>query len=455
MNQLTNKLDAFVEQQKESRTSGISKAKTIEEFKIIFKYLAFVACSAKAPIRQKMLDAVIDLINKAGSPENIQRWCAWTPTQLSLMKLAHTMSRVVLMGGNGTGKTLMLETYAIKIAKENPNDDVIFAIHKRSSSYRPLLHLQQEVRFEEFQNVTVKTFTKVHDLTLKKYANAHICIDEVGSDVPIGNLQKIPAKSLWVVLRDSKAENSEDDLKLPGWHIVNLTYPLRTSKTISEKVKESKGEGYFYALENQFNESLEITENMPVGPEPLTIPGSIGSYKERMQHVFNVVSTDKPALVIISYEWMDPTPEEIQVAKQTTSYDQLSQKTDSWSINYLVGIEAVKACDRPKPPLIWLRSNIDSYDVSDDKEKIKAWMKGSKEFIGCDLITDPQCIAGIEADVVIYLGSLSSSVTDVMSRCRGQFFHIPPPDTENVHIPTPPERANPEYEDITTCCKMC
>ena len=149
MAQLTNKLDAFVKRTKESRTSGISKTKTIEEFKIIFKYLAFVACSAKAPIRQKMLDAALDLINKAGSAENIQRWCAWTPTQLSLMELAHQLSRVVLIGGNGTGKTLMLETFVMKTAKENPDDAVIFAIQQIDSSLRTLLQLQLEVRFEE------------------------------------------------------------------------------------------------------------------------------------------------------------------------------------------------------------------------------------------------------------------------------------------------------------------
>ena len=88
----------------------------------------------------------------------------------------------------------------------------------------------------------------------------------------------------------------------------------------------------------------------------------------------------------------------------------------------MVGIEAVKACDRPKPPLIWLDSDYDY--VSDDKENIKAMMRGSKDFIGCDLITDPYCVAGFEADLVIYLGSDSGFLTGCMSRCRGQFVHI-------------------------------
>ena len=197
-----------------SKAYPTASSKTIEEFKIIFKYLAFVACSAKAPIRQKMLDADLDLINKAGSAENIQRWCAWTPTQLSLMELAHQLSRVVLIGGNGTGKTLMLETFVMKTAKENPNDAVIFAIHQEYSEFRPLLQLQFEVRFEELQNVTVKTFVNLSDLDLDNCANTHICIDEVEvRNVPLEDLQKIPAKSIWIVLRDPDSDNPEKDLK--------------------------------------------------------------------------------------------------------------------------------------------------------------------------------------------------------------------------------------------------
>ena len=302
----------------------------------------------------------------------------------------------------------MLETYVMKTAKENPDDAVIFAIQQEASFLRPLLQLQFEVRFEELQNVTVKTFVKLSDLDLDNCANTHICIDEVDiNDVPLEDLQKIQAKSIWTVIRDPKSDNPEEDLKekLPGWHIVNLTHPLRTSKNISEKVKESGGGGYL-GLDNKFNGSLDIVENMPLGPEPLVIPSSKGSYKERCQLVFNTVAKDKSAFIIIENNFgMSPTAEEIQEAKQsTTANEELAQDTFDESQNLLVGIEAVKACDRPKPPLIWLNSNHDY--VSDDKENIKAWMRGSKDFIGCDVITDPYSVAGIEADLVIYLGKV-------------------------------------------------
>ena len=85
---------------------------TIEKFKTIFKYLAFVASAAKAPVRQKMLDETLSRIAKAGEAKNIQRWCWWTPTQLSLLEQANKLSRVILIGGNGTGKTVMLDEFA-------------------------------------------------------------------------------------------------------------------------------------------------------------------------------------------------------------------------------------------------------------------------------------------------------------------------------------------------------
>ena len=71
---------------------------TLEEFKTIFKYLAFVACAAKAPVRQKMLDETLAIISKAGTSENIERWCWWTPEQLSLLDQAENLNRVILIG---------------------------------------------------------------------------------------------------------------------------------------------------------------------------------------------------------------------------------------------------------------------------------------------------------------------------------------------------------------------
>ena len=92
-----------------------------------------------------MLQKTLELIDKAGTAENIERWCWWTPAQLSLLELADRLSRVILIGGNGTGKTVILDAFARKTAKEHPNENVIFAIHQTYSWERPLLQLDMQI----------------------------------------------------------------------------------------------------------------------------------------------------------------------------------------------------------------------------------------------------------------------------------------------------------------------
>ncbi len=60
-------------------------------------------------------------------------------------------------------------------------------------------------------------------------------------------------------------ENPEEALreKLPsGWEIASLSYPLRTSKTISEEVQKNSIGGIFA---NDFNQLLQVASNMPLG----------------------------------------------------------------------------------------------------------------------------------------------------------------------------------------------
>ena len=216
---------------------------TLEEFKTFFKYLAFVASAAKAPVRQQMLHETLARIAKAGEAVNIERWCWWTPAQLSLLDLANRLTRVILIGGNGTGKTVMLDAFAAKTAKEHPNEKVTFAIHQRYSLCRPLLQLDLEVKYEKakLKNVTVKTFTRLSELSDANLTNVTVCIDEISMErVKPEELQAIQAKSLWIVIRDTNQRNPEEYLrtKFPEpWVIVNLSYSLRTSKNLSEKVK--------------------------------------------------------------------------------------------------------------------------------------------------------------------------------------------------------------------------
>ena len=403
---------------------------TLEEFKTFFKHLAFVACAAKAPVRQMMLQKTLDIITKAGATENIERWSWWTPAQLSLMQLADQLTRVILIGGNGTGKTVMLDSFAMKTAKENPDEKVIFAIHQTSESARSLLQLDLEVKYEKakLSNVTVVTFKELSGLTDVNFSNVTVCVDEISMEyLKTEDLNAIQAKSLWMVIRETdqfwlRNENPEEYLRtqFPDWVIVNLSYPLSTSKRLSDQVK--RGKIYHKSHTNSFNRSLQMAPNMPLGPEPLILPRSQGSYQARLQQTFSAVGNDMPALIIVKYDHMQPTPEEIQSANSTTTYQELAEKTDRESQNLLVAIEAVKACQRPHgPPLLWFRS--ENTSISHGKDSIKERMKGkNKTFSGRDIITDNRCVAGYESDFVIYVGS--SNVSAYMSRCRGQFVRI-------------------------------
>ena len=392
---------------------------TLEEFRTFFKYLATATSAGKAPIRQQIHHEILARIAKAGEPENIERWSPWTPDHLSLLELPDKLSRVILIGGDCTGKTAILDAFTTKTAKEHPDENVVFAVNQSNSS---LLQLDLEAKYEKqrLKNVNVASFEKLSELKDLNLTNQTLCMDEISlADVKPEELHAIKAKSLRIVIRDTAQEeqNPEEYLrsKFPDWEIVNLIYPLRTSKTIAEKIKSG-------ASDNYFNKSLKITLTMIRGLEPLILPRSLGSYYERLQQGFSAVGIDGHILIILDYVSMKPTPEEIQAARATTTHQELAEKTDTQSENYFVAIEAVKACQRPRgPPLLWFESG-KAY-CSDTKASIKEWMRGrNRNITARDLLTDDACVLGYEADIVILLGSSNSSL--FLSRCRGQFVHI-------------------------------
>ena len=320
----------------------------------------------------------------------------------------------------------MLEAIASNTAKKWPKEKVIFAIHQNYSICRPLLQLDLEVKYEKkLNNITVKTFTEISDLNDTSTANATLCIDEIHLVGNSEDLNSINAKSIWSVIRDTgvNKHNPEEYLRdqFPGWNIVNLSYPLRTSKSISAEVKKDYASGVLHV--NNFNKSLQIPPNMPLGPKPLIIPDYDGSYQERLKYAFSIVGKEKSVLIILDYDFLKPTLEEINEAQKFATNQRLANDSNKNSQRLLVALEALKACQRPNPPFLWLNSDYDY--ISNTKEDIKEWMwmrYRKKNFTDRDLFTDYYCVAGYEADIVIYLGSGRES--GYMSRCRGQFVQI-------------------------------
>ena len=240
-----------------------------------------------------------------------------------------------------------------------------------------MLKLELEIKYEQMNlhNITVKSFQRLEEVTWNNYS--YVCIDEINLyDVKVEELKKINAKGLWIVIRETVEENPEEYLKkkFPQWDIVPLSYPLRTPKRISEQIKRGQINNNLH--QNDYNTALIVTENMPLGPEPLTFQRQKGSYRERIEHSYSYSQVNKNTAAVIILDWSDmkPTSKEIQEAKQSTLYKKLAEKTDKQSQNYLVAIEAVKACQRfNKPPLQWFSSRY--ANISNTEEEIKEWMK--------------------------------------------------------------------------------
>ena len=103
--------------------------------------LASLAFTLKGLITQEMFNTTIAEITLEGDNGNIPRWGFWTQTQALLMKVADKLPRVIIIGGNGTGKTAILETFAGRKAKEEPKEiechlchSTVFAIFKAFTS---------------------------------------------------------------------------------------------------------------------------------------------------------------------------------------------------------------------------------------------------------------------------------------------------------------------------------
>merc|ERR1719203_840556 len=108
------------------------------------------------------------------------------------------------------------------MAKEHPEENLTFAIHKSLSEPRPLLQLDLEVKYEKLRlnNVTVVTFEKLFHLSDANLLNDTVCVDEINmEDVKPEELNAIQARTLWIVIRNTNQEGNPEEYlrnKFPG-----------------------------------------------------------------------------------------------------------------------------------------------------------------------------------------------------------------------------------------------
>ena len=60
----------------------------------MFKYLAFAASAAEAPVPQVLTHEITQRVHKSGSPENVKLWMFWTPPQLEMLSISHYVDKV-------------------------------------------------------------------------------------------------------------------------------------------------------------------------------------------------------------------------------------------------------------------------------------------------------------------------------------------------------------------------
>ena len=104
--------------------------------------------------------------------------------------------------------------------------------------------------------------------------------------------------------------------KFGDWKIVHLKYPLRTTKYLSQKIKNMAAfvpSGLeLHGLANEYNSYLDLSANMPIGPNIWEITRYQGNYYrnyvERLRSAFTQFRL--PALIILNVNNMEPEEED-------------------------------------------------------------------------------------------------------------------------------------------------
>ena len=210
----------------------------------------------------------------------------------------------------------------------------------------------------------------------------------------------------------------------PDWQFIDLNYPLRTTKNISELIIKSE-QAETVSLINIFNHTMDIPQNIPNGPQPKFIESFENASEASFFDAFNIVWDElKPYArnndILFVMEMIPFNKEELNEALtgiNNQRFKEWSQKNNPNAFMKMVIclLYALQMKGRDWPLIILEMSK----DLNDDSEKFQEWCrnKGNQ-----DLIADTNSVYGYEADIVVYFGK--KDVNYVMSRCRSKFIAL-------------------------------
>ena len=404
------------------------------------KYLAFAACAAKAPITQTLTRKIDDIVQCAGSAENIQRWMFWTVPQATFFANAMSQQKVLLLGGNGVGKTVVMMQRAKELSIAG--EEVVFCIgshfnlllNKRSST-KTLLQLQLEAEFDDFhtknssstqqsKKIQVKSLGS-YDPSKEYLEKTHVFMDEVRNSEFKKNAT-LQAKSLWVAVSFDHTLNASKDaadvikhLKslYPKWYIPFFNFILRTTQNVSKELK--KPSRYYYQRkdnnESKLNKLLDVPQNSQEGPEPQTFKDlEPVHFCEKVLAIFKELEGHDNALVVINKNTpLVKSMSSKAIGKFKTEfanydYSDIFKKYPDYGYMLAFLLKSISASSR-EPTLIW----IDDCSFNSNEDQIKDWIRGKSK---CNLITDLSVMPGFEASTLVSF--VSNDKDTALSRTR-------------------------------------
>ena len=395
------------------------------------KYLAFAACAAKAPVTQSLIKEIDDRVQIAGSPQNIERWMFWTVPQTTFLANATSQQKILLLGGNGVGKTILMVERAKQLALQG--EEVIFCIDPSSLILlqKSMLQLQLEVEFEEFHKGNPQSKKiRVENLNLydpfqENLNNIHVFIDELQSN----HFQKyatLNTKSLWAIVifdDDTKFKDANEAInyfkaQYPDWYIPFLNFILRTTQYIAEELKSLDRSDYQHKWNNEssLNHVLDIPQNIQEGHKPVIFDDETpNQFCKNLQSTLTKLGNNDVALIVLSFSIDCPVQSMSSKAINDfkTNFPTYSTlfSVDPTSIELTLAfiMQCIKISGR-EHPLIWTD---DVKNFNSNEDQIKDWIRGKSR---CDLIVDSALMPGFEASTCLTF--TSEGIQCSLSRTR-------------------------------------